>query len=197
MLPESFLSYASPVLTRRSLRTGLAVVGALLALSPVIPASDLAVAVPLSRISTTGTDDLAAYRQALLSKQTVAIEVTNATIKALHDLRVQELGYEPATTDPREIARQVMVNKYSWGSDQFSCYNSIIMRESRWIVTADNPHSSAYGIPQALPGSKMASAGADWKTNPETQIRWGLDYISQSYGTPCAAWRHSQSNNWY
>jgi hypothetical protein len=190
--------YAAGVLTRRSLRTGLAVVGSLLALSPVIPAGDIAVAAPLSSFTVVGsTDDLAAYRQALLSKQTVAIEVTNETIKLLHEQRVQELGYEPATTDPREIARQIMANKYSWGEDQFSCYNSIIMRESKWIVSADNPHSSAYGIPQALPGKKMAAFGADWRTNPATQIRWGLDYVHDRYGTPCGAWSFKRGHGWY
>ena len=172
--------------------------GSLLALSPVIPAGDMAAAAPLSSFSITGsTDDLAAYRQSLLSKQTVAIEVTNATIKALHEQRVQELGYEPATTDPREIARQIMANKYSWGTDQFTCYNAIIMRESRWIVSADNPHSTAYGIPQALPGKKMASFGADWRTNPATQIRWGLDYVHDRYGTPCGAWSFKRGHGWY
>jgi hypothetical protein len=190
--------YAAGVLTRRSLRTGLAVVGSLLALSPVIPAGDIAVAAPLSSFTVVGsTVDLAAYRQALLSKQTVAIEVTNETIKLLHEQRVQELGYEPATTDPREIARQIMANKYSWGEDQFSCYNSIIMRESKWIVSADNPHSSAYGIPQALPGNKMAAFGADWRTNPATQIRWGLDYVHDRYGTPCGAWSFKRGHGWY
>jgi hypothetical protein len=190
--------YAARVLTRRSLRTGLAVVGSLLALSPVIPAGDIALAAPLSSFTVVGsTDDLAAYRQALLSKQTVAIEVTNETIKLLHEQRVQELGYEPATTDPREIARQIMANKYSWGEDQFSCYNSIIMRESKWIVSADNPHSSAYGIPQALPGKKMAAFGADWRTNPATQIRWGLDYVHARYGTPCGAWSFKRGHGWY
>ena len=70
-------------------------------------------------------------------------------------------------------------------------------KESNWTVNADNPTSSAYGIPQALPGSKMASAGADWATNPATQIRWGLGYIQDRYGSPCSAWAHSQANNWY
>ncbi len=90
-----------------------------------------------------------------------------------------------------------MVNKYSWGEDQFSCYDNIIMRESRWIVSADNPHSSAYGIPQALPGKKMASFGADWRTNPATQIRWGLDYVHDRYGTPCGAWSFKRGHGWY
>ena len=65
-----------------------------------------------------------------------------------------------------------------------------------WRVNAANS-SGAYGIPQALPGSKMASAGADWQTNPATQIAWGLGYIAGRYGTPCGAWDHSESNGWY
>ena len=69
-------------------------------------------------------------------------------------------------------------------------------RESGWRTTAQNS-SGAYGIPQALPGSKMASAGADWRTNAATQIKWGLGYISGRYGTPCGAWGHSQSTGWY
>jgi hypothetical protein len=70
-------------------------------------------------------------------------------------------------------------------------------RESGWNTQADNPSSGAYGIPQALPGSKMASAGSDWQTNPATQIKWGLGYIKQTYGTPSAAWTFWQSHNWY
>jgi hypothetical protein len=69
--------------------------------------------------------------------------------------------------------------------------------ESGWNVTAANPSSGAYGIPQALPGSKMASAGADWQTNAATQIRWGLGYIKSVYGSPCAAWGHEQVDGWY
>ena len=70
-------------------------------------------------------------------------------------------------------------------------------KESNWRYTARNPSSGAYGIPQSLPGSKMASAGADWQTNPATQIKWGLGYIAARYGTPCSAWAHSQQVNWY
>ncbi|HYH34650.1 MAG TPA: lytic transglycosylase domain-containing protein, partial [Nocardioides sp.] len=74
---------------------------------------------------------------------------------------------------------------------------SLYTRESNWTWNADNPTSSAYGIPQALPGEKMASAGADWETNPVTQIRWGLGYIQDRYGSPCGAWAHSESHGWY
>jgi hypothetical protein len=81
--------------------------------------------------------------------------------------------------------------------DQMSCLDSLWTRESGWNHLAQNPSSGAYGIPQALPGDKMASHGDDWRTNPVTQIRWGLDYIDDRYGTPCAAWQHSENYGWY
>ncbi len=82
------------------------------------------------------------------------------------------------------------------GADQYSCLVSLWNRESHWNVTAQNP-DGAYGIPQALPGSKMGSAGPDWQTNATTQINWGLGYIAGRYGTPCGAWAHSQATGWY
>ena len=90
-----------------------------------------------------------------------------------------------------------MVLSRGWGEDQFSCLVALWNKESGWRVNANNPSSGAYGIPQALPGSKMGSAGSDWATNPATQITWGLGYISGRYGTPCGAWSHSQAKNWY
>ncbi len=98
--------------------------------------------------------------------------------------------------DPRDIAR-ALLSSFGWDDDQFGCLDSLWTRESNWNVHADNPHSSAYGIPQALPGSKMSSAGADWATNPVTQIKWGLGYIEDRYGSPCSAWGHSQSHGFY
>jgi hypothetical protein len=89
-----------------------------------------------------------------------------------------------------------MVLARGWGEDQYSCLVLLFNKESHWNVYAANP-SGAYGIPQALPGSKMASAGADWQTNPATQIAWGLGYITARYGTPCGAWAKSQSSGWY
>jgi len=82
-------------------------------------------------------------------------------------------------------------------STQWSCLLDLWNQESGWIYDALNPVSGAYGIPQALPAYKMASAGADWQTDPTTQIRWGLGYISQTYGTPCNAWAHEESYGWY
>jgi len=90
-----------------------------------------------------------------------------------------------------------LVAARGWGSEQYDCLVSLWNKESGWNVYAANRSSGAYGIPQALPGSKMASAGADWQTNPATQITWGLNYIQGRYTTPCGAWAHSQSVNWY
>jgi resuscitation-promoting factor RpfB len=100
---------------------------------------------------------------------------------------------------PSGSAQQIamaMLASYGWSSDQFSCLDPLWQRESGWNVYAANP-DGAYGIPQALPGSKMASAGADWQTDAATQIRWGLGYIQARYGSPCAAWAHSQATGWY
>ncbi|HET9657879.1 MAG TPA: transglycosylase SLT domain-containing protein, partial [Kineosporiaceae bacterium] len=96
---------------------------------------------------------------------------------------------------PQSIAR-AMLTQRGW-SGQWSCLNSLWQKESGWNYRARNPSSGAFGIPQALPGSKMASAGPDWQTNPATQIAWGLSYIASTYGTPCGAWAHSQSTGWY
>jgi hypothetical protein len=84
-----------------------------------------------------------------------------------------------------------------WGTDQYDCLVSLWTRESHWNTFAENKSSGAYGIPQALPGSKMAAFGDDWRTNPETQIQWGLAYISGRYSTPCGAWSAFQSKGWY
>lgn len=90
-----------------------------------------------------------------------------------------------------------MVSARGWSKGQFGCLSRLWTRESNWNHRAHNRFSGAYGIPQALPGGKMASAGHDWRTNPKTQIRWGLGYIKQRYGSPCGAWSHFQSRGWY
>ena len=97
----------------------------------------------------------------------------------------------------RATARALAAERYGWGDGQFSCLNSLWQKESDWNYQAENPSSGAYGIPQSLPGSKMATVGDDWQTNATTQISWGLDYIARAYGTPCAAWAHSQATDWY
>lgn len=96
--------------------------------------------------------------------------------------------------DPRDIAK-ALLGEYGFSADQFGCLDSLWTKESGWSVTADNPSSSAYGIPQALTATH--DLAPDYMTNPVTQIRWGLDYIRDRYGSPCGAWGHSQSTGWY
>jgi hypothetical protein len=149
----------------------------------------------------------AAKRSSLLRKRTKAISAEHGKLEAAAKKAAEEAaerkriianrGYRPGTTDPREIARQILKNKYGYGDSDFDCFNNIIIRESMWDIDATNPSSGAYGIPQALPGSKMASAGSDWRTNPATQIIWAVGYIKDRYGSPCAAWSFKRANGWY
>ena len=166
---------------------------------------DLLRAAEVSRSQTRSALD---SRAAKLAAQARAIEARDHFLKAEAARKVAKKkaaaeahrtkwGFAQGTQNPRDMARQMMETKYGWGDTQFACYNNIIIRESNWITTADNPTSSAYGIPQALPGKRMASAGADWRTNPATQISWGLGYVKERFGTPCAAWSFKRSHGWY
>ncbi|MCF6522017.1 transglycosylase SLT domain-containing protein [Streptomyces sp. JJ36] len=101
----------------------------------------------------------------------------------------QQSSYTVA--EVQSMARQIV------GAGQFQCFSNIVDHESGWNYQATNPSSGAYGLVQALPGTKMASAGADWRTNPATQIKWGLNYMNDRYGSPCGAWEFWQANNWY
>ncbi|MEU4388211.1 ubiquitin-like domain-containing protein [Promicromonospora sp. NPDC023805] len=107
---------------------------------------------------------------------------------------------EPSTPVPagsvKEIGQQMAAAR-GWTGEEWTCLDLLWERESGWNHQAANPSSGAYGVPQALPGDKMASAGADWATNPATQIEWGLGYIADRYGSPCGAWGHSESVGWY
>lgn len=96
-----------------------------------------------------------------------------------------------------KVLAKSMVADRGWDAGQFTCLENLWNRESGWRVQAANPSSSAYGIPQSLPGSKMGSVAGDWRTNAKTQMTWGLNYISGRYGTPCGAWGASQAKGWY
>ncbi len=97
----------------------------------------------------------------------------------------------------RALGQQMALDSYGWTGDEWPCLDNLWSRESGWSQTAENKSSGAYGIPQALPGSKMGSVAADWQTNPATQIAWGLSYIKGRYSTPCGAWGHFTQNNSY
>ncbi|MGZ4665994.1 MAG: aggregation-promoting factor C-terminal-like domain-containing protein [Frankiaceae bacterium] len=104
-------------------------------------------------------------------------------------------GCTGASSNPRVIAQRMLAQR-GWSS-QWACLEALWTRESGWNVHARNASSGAYGIPQALPASKMAASGPDRVNNPATQIAWGLGYIGARYGGPCGAWNHSQATGWY
>ena len=145
-------------------------------------------------------------RAVLLAKEAAARQAAQqaAARTAAKQVAVQQTASQsPAATtapaasgSPQSIAA-AMLGSFGWSSSQMSCLQPLWAGESGWSVTASNPSTGAYGIPQAMPGSKMASAGPDWQTNAATQIRWGLGYIKSTYGSPCAAWSHEQSAGWY
>jgi hypothetical protein len=151
----------------------------------------------------------AAARQAALRQRAAELAARRAAAEAAADRAVQppaqQQQSQPAQVTsapavPSGSAQQVamgMLGSYGWASSQFSCLDSLWNEESGWNVYATNPSSGAYGIPQALPGSKMASAGPDWQTDAATQIRWGLTYIKSLYGSPCGAWAHEEADGWY
>jgi hypothetical protein len=133
--------------------------------------------------------------------------------QAAKDASARKKAEEKAAADRRaeEASRAALVVKASYtvaevqamaqgiigDATQYQCFSNIVSHESSWNYTATNTSSGAYGLVQALPGTKMASAGADWRTNPATQIRWGLKYMNSSYGSPCGAWSFWQTNHWY
>jgi hypothetical protein len=135
----------------------------------------------------------AAARKAAAAK--TAARQAAAAKAAAKQQAVQQAASAPSGS-PLQIAER-MLSQFGWSSGQFSCLRPLWAHESGWNPYAQNPSSGAYGIPQALPGSRMASAGGDWQSNPATQIRWGLSYIRGSYGSPCAAWAHEQAAGWY
>lgn len=118
-------------------------------------------------------------------------EAKAAASRSTRDASSFPLQSSYTIAEVQAMARQIVP------ADQFQCFSNIVQRESSWNYRADNPTSDAYGLVQALPGSKMASAGADWMTNPATQIKWGLGYMDDRYGSPCGAWNFWQANHWY
>ena len=142
----------------------------------------------------------------LVARQVAARQAVQQAVQQSSGQRAaqQQASSQPAAStaapaasgSPQSVAK-AMLGSFGWSASQFSCLEPLWEEESGWSVTASNPSTGAYGIPQAVPGSKMASAGADWQTSAATQIRWGLTYIKDTYGSPCAAWSHEQANGWY
>ncbi|WP_446459014.1 aggregation-promoting factor C-terminal-like domain-containing protein [Streptomyces zingiberis] len=127
------------------------------------------------------------------AKEREAAEAKSAAASRSATRDASDFGVQSSYTvaQVQAMARQMVP------ADQFQCFSNIVDHESSWNYKASNPSSGAYGLMQALPGSKMSSAGADWQTNPATQIKWGLSYMDGRYGSPCGAWEFWQANNWY
>ncbi|MFT4137325.1 phospholipase [Microbacterium sp.] len=145
-------------------------------------------------------DQIGTQAQATAAAQAQAIaeaEARAAAEAAAAAARAQMLAQVNTPDGARAYARDLAASQYGWGDGEFQCLDSLWNKESGWNYLAYNDSSGATGIPQALPGSKMATFGDDWQTNAATQIAWGLDYIANVYGSPCSAWGHSQSTNWY
>jgi hypothetical protein len=146
------------------------------------------------QIRLAATQDAIAQRKA--AQQRAAAKKATATPTPAAAQPTQTATAPAASGSPQQIAT-ALLGSFGWSASQFSCLDPLWAHESGWSVSAYNPGSGAFGIPQALPGSRMASAGPDWQTNAATQITWGLEYIKGTYGSPCAAWAHEQATGWY
>ncbi|WP_330304240.1 MULTISPECIES: transglycosylase SLT domain-containing protein [unclassified Streptomyces] len=133
-------------------------------------------------------------RRAVASPKKV---LTGAAVAAATAGMVLAAAPAQAATTTTGSSAQSIAHQMIPDAAQFNAFSKIVEHESGWNISATNASSGAYGLVQALPGSKMASAGADWKTNPKTQIKWGLDYMNSRYGSPAAAWNFWQANGWY
>lgn len=134
---------------------------------------------------------------AVVERTELSREVTRAPVDELVVVGTLDISSAPVDAGSARAIAKAMAAERGWGDGEFSCLDQLWQKESGWRWNAENSSSGAYGIPQALPGSKMATAGDDWQTNPATQISWGLGYIANRYGTPCGAWAHSVDVGWY
>ena len=120
-----------------------------------------------------------------------------ASQMALAAVVSQQVEMARSSVGAKKVAKSIMLSEYAWGADQFNCLNRLWTKESHWNYRAHNKRSGAHGIPQALPAIRMEVISSDWRTNPVTQIRWGLRYIEARYDSPCAAWAKFKRSNYY
>ena len=120
-----------------------------------------------------------------------------ASQMALAAVVSQQVEMARSSVGAKKVAKSIMLSEYAWGADQFNCLNRLWTKESHWNYKARNKRSGAHGIPQALPAIRMESISTDWRTNPVTQIRWGLRSIEARYDSPCGAWAKFKRSNYY
>jgi hypothetical protein len=185
--------------------TGVSVTGGLAASDPDVltpAAADVAATTPSpsgeatteAAGSTADATTLERSSRQVVSRSARRTDKAKATTLAMSGGSAVTRSEKLSEGDPRDIAR-ALLPAYGFSSDQFSCLDSLYVSESDWRIDADNPTSSAYGIPQAL--TQLHDLPADYMTSAEAQIRWGLEYIQDTYGTPCSAWSFKQGNGWY
>jgi hypothetical protein len=200
---------------RRALRTGVAMTGLAAAVTGVSVAGgllsdDSALTPAAADVATTtqaspesspqdaATPSAAALeqraRRTVTSRSARRTDAAKATALSMSAGSAVTKSEKLSEGDPRDIAR-ALLPAYGFSADQFSCLDSLYMSESGWRIDADNPTSSAYGIPQAL--TELHDLPADYMTSAESQIRWGLEYIQDAYGTPCSAWSFKSGHGWY
>jgi hypothetical protein len=162
-----------------------------------LPASDQLDALTGEVYLTSMTDpEIAPIEAALFSELSSSATVSASAMSLVSSASASvELARDP--DGAREVAKSLMEEKYGWGNKQYACLDDLWIKESNWNYRASNKRTGAHGIPQALPATKMDSAGTDWRTNPVTQISWGLRYIDVRYDTPCKAWAKFKRSNWY
>jgi hypothetical protein len=162
-----------------------------------LPASDQLDALTGEVFLTSKTDpEIAPIEAALFSELSSSATVSASAMSLVSSASASvELARDP--DGAREVAKSLMEEKYGWGDKQYACLDDLWIKESNWNYRASNKRTGAHGIPQALPATKMDSAGTDWRTNPVTQISWGLRYIDVRYDTPCKAWAKFKRSNWY
>ncbi|MFM8869798.1 MAG: transglycosylase SLT domain-containing protein [Candidatus Nanopelagicus sp.] len=126
-----------------------------------------------------------------------AVKTVDATAMALVSVAARQVDLARQAEGAKSIAQELIAANYTWSAKQFTCLDQLWTKESNWNYKARNRVTGAHGLPQALPATKMEIVGTDWRTNPVTQITWGLKYIKERYNTPCAAWSKFKRSNWY
>jgi len=125
------------------------------------------------------------------------VKNVDASTMALLSLAIRQVELAREPQGAKQVAKALIAEKYQWGEEQYSCLNKLWTKESHWNYKARNKVSGAHGIAQALPATKMEVVGTDWRTNPVTQISWGLKYINERYDSPCKAWSKFKRSRWY
>jgi len=165
--------------------------------SLTLPASDVLDGLTGEAILTAELDSEIAPIEALLFSELASSATVSASAMSLVSSASASVELARSPKGAREVARVLMDDKYGWGEKQYACLDELWIKESNWNYRASNKRTGAHGIPQALPATKMDSAGTDWRTNPVTQISWGLRYIEVRYESPCKAWAKFKRSNWY